>query len=129
LLSFNQTTTTSDSSNSQGNVSSIEGSVFSANHRMIMLNGSAPHTHVITNFRPSNVSSNENGTMTYTGSSIVSMPEDPIIDVPTTIRISDEVISVFSNPSSVDGHFGETPIYAAISIGHEKDRRGPAYFF
>jgi hypothetical protein len=67
--------------------------------------------------------------MTYTSSSIVSMPEDAIVDVPTTIRISDEVISVFPNPSSVDGHFGETLIYAAISIGHEKDRRGPAYLF
>ena len=56
------------------------------------------------------------------------MPEGPIVDAPTTIIISGEVISVFPNPSSVDGHFGETPIYTAISIGHDKDHRGPAYF-
>ena len=111
LLSFNQTTTTTD--NSDGNSSSIEGAVFSANLRMIMLNGSGAHTHVITNFVLSNVSSNENGTMTYTGNSTISMPEAPIVDVPTTIKISGEIISIFPDPSSVEGHFGDTPIYGA----------------
>jgi hypothetical protein len=125
LLSFNQTATVSDSPNSQGNASSLEGAVFSANLRMIMLNGSSPHTHVITNFRLSNVSFNDNGTMTLTGSSTVSMPEAPIVDVPTTIKVSGQVISIFPDPSSVDGHFGNTPIYAAIFNGHENDNRGP----
>jgi hypothetical protein len=52
--------------------------------------------------------------MIYTRSSTVSMPVAPIVDVPTTIKISGEIKSVFSDPSSVDGHFGETPIYAAM---------------
>lgn len=124
LLSFNQTGTASDSPNNQGNVSSIEGAFFSANLRMIMLNGSAPHTHVITNFRLSNVSFNENGTTTYTGSSTISMPEGPIVDVPTIIKLSGELISIFPDPSSAEGHFGDTPIYAAISMGHGKDYSG-----
>jgi hypothetical protein len=118
-----------DSPNCQGNVSSIEGAVFSANlRRIIMLDESAPHTHVITNLRLSNVSSNENGTMTITGSSTVSMPEGPIVDAPTAIMISGEAISVFPNPSSVNGHFGETPTYRQTSIGYEKDHSGSAYF-
>jgi energy-converting hydrogenase Eha subunit F len=124
LLSFNQTGTASDSPNNQANVSSIEGAFFSANLRMIMLNGSAPHTHIITNFRLSNVSFNENGTTTYTGSSTVSMPDGPIVDVPTIIKLSGELISIFPDPSSAEGHFGDTPIYAAISMGHGKDYAG-----
>jgi hypothetical protein len=131
LLAFyypSRTQRASDSPNNQGIVSGIEGAVLNASLRMIMLNGSAPHTNVITNFRLSDVSSNENGTMTYTSSLTVIMPEAPIVDVSTTFKVSSDVISIFPDASSVDGHFGETPIYTAISIGHEKDHRGPAYF-
>jgi hypothetical protein len=82
----------------------------------------------MTNFRLSDVSSNENGTMTDAGSSTVSMPEGPIVNVSTTVKVSGEVVSTIPDPSTLDGHFGETPTYAAISIGHENDHRGPAYF-
>lgn len=129
LLSFNETTAATGAANatttqnSDGNTSTL--AVFNADFRMIMLNGSAPHTHVITNFILSNVSSNENGTTTYTGNSTVSLPAGPLVGVTTTIKLSGEVISIFPNPSSVDGHFGDTPIYAAISNGHENNNRGP----
>jgi hypothetical protein len=66
--------------------------------------------------------------MTYAGSSTVSMPEGPIVNVPTTVKVSGEVISTIPGPSTLDGHFGDTPIYTAISIGHENDHRGPAHF-
>jgi hypothetical protein len=128
LLSFNETTTitTTTAANSDDNASSlVAAAVFNADFRMIMLNGSGAHTHVITNFILSNVSSNENGTMTYTGNSTISMPEVPIADVPTTIKISGEIISIFPEPSSVDGHFGDTPIYGAVANGSENNRRGP----
>jgi hypothetical protein len=124
LLSFNQTTTTTD--NSDSNASSLAAAaVFNANLRMIMLNGSGAHTHVITNFKLSNVSSDENGTMTYTGNSTISMPEAPIVDVPTTIKISGEVISIFPDPSRVDVHFGDTPIYGVVAHGPDNNMRGP----
>jgi hypothetical protein len=74
----------------------------------------------------SNISSNDNSTVTYTGSSTVSMPDAPIVDVRTTIEVSGEIISIFSDPSSVVGHFDDTPIYAAISIGRDNDNRGPS---
>jgi hypothetical protein len=123
LLSFNETTT---AENSDDNASSLAAAaVFNADFRMIMLNGSGEHTHVITNFRLSNVSSDENGTMTYNGNTTVSMPEAPIVDVPTTIKVSGEIISIFPEPSSVDGHFGDTPIYGAVANGPENHRRGP----
>src|ERR687892_2848858 len=131
LLSFNETTTTTNTENSEGNASSLEAAaIFNANLRMIMLNGSGAHTHVITNFILSNVSSNENGTMTYTGNSTVSMPDAPIVDVPTTIKVSGEIISIFPDPSKVNQHFGNTPIYGA-AIEEEGPRRpppGPAPF-
>jgi hypothetical protein len=121
LLSFNETTTTE---NSEDNASSLAAAaIFNANLRMIMLNGSGAHTHVITNFILSNISSNENGTMTYTGNSTISMPEAPIADVPTTIKVSGEIISIFPDPSKVNQHFGNTPIYGAVV--EEEGLRGP----
>ena len=89
-----------------------------------MLDGSQAHSHVITNFRLSNISSNENGTTTYTGNSTISMPEAAFEDVPTSIKISGEIVSIFLDPSSVDGHYGNTPIYGAV-IPEEALRRPP----
>ncbi|MDQ4100676.1 MAG: hypothetical protein M3115_00600 [Thermoproteota archaeon] len=125
LFSFNQTTTSDSANTQENNVSGIEGAVFSSNLRMIMLNGSAPHTHIITNFRLSSVSSNENGTTIYTGTSTVSMPEGPIVGVPTTIKVSGELISIHPDPSAVHNHFGDTQIYGAKATHHEKDYGGP----
>jgi hypothetical protein len=126
LLSFNGTTiATTTTENGDGNASSVAAAaVFNANLRMIMLDGSEAHTHVITNFRLSNVSSNnENGTTTYTGNSTISLPEAAFEDVPTTIKVSGEIISIFPDPSSVDEHYGNTPIYGAIL--QEEDLRRP----
>jgi hypothetical protein len=120
LLSFNQTTTDNNNENASG----AAAAVFNANLRMIMLNGSGAHTHVITNFRLSNISSEENGTMTYNGNSTIGMRDAPIVDVQTTIKISGEIISIFPDPSSVNDHFGSTPIYGVIEHGSENNMRG-----
>lgn len=130
LLSFNETTiaTTTTTENGDGNASSMAAAaVFNANLRMIPLNGSEAHTHVITNFRLSNVSSNnENGTTTYTGNSTISTPEAAFENVPTTIKVSGEIISIFPDPSSVDEHYGNTPIYGVV-LPEEDQRRGHNY--
>lgn len=125
LLSFNETTTT-ENGGGVNTSSPAAAAVFNTDFRMIMLDGSAPHTHVITNFILSNVSSNENGTMTYTGNSTISMPEGPLVGVPTTIKVSGEVISIFPDPSTVNQHFGNTPIYGAV-LPEEGQRRGQHY--
>jgi hypothetical protein len=128
LLSFNETSspvTRTTTENDDGNASSLAAAaIFNANFRMIMLDGSQAHSHVITNFRLSNISSNENGTTTYTGNSTISMPEAAFEDVPTSIKISGEIVSIFPDPSSVDGHYGNTPIYGAV-IPEEALRRPP----
>ena len=124
LLSFNETTTTTENSEGNAYSSPAATAIFNADLRMIMLNGSGAHTHVITNFMLSNISSNENGTTTITGNSTISMREAPIIDVPTTIKVSGEIISIFPDPSKVNLHFGNTPIYGVV-IPEEALRRPP----
>ena len=123
LLSFNHTTT----QNSDNNASSLAAAVFHANLRMIMLNGSGAHTHVITNFKLSNISSYTNGTTTYIGNSTISMPDAPIADVPTTIKISGEIISIQPDPVTVNEHFGNTPIYGVVAnaLDNNNTRRPP----
>jgi hypothetical protein len=131
LLSFNETTIATTETG-DGNASSLAAAaVFNADFRMIMLNGSHAHTHVITNFRLSNISSNENGTTTYTGNSTISMPEAAFEDVPTTIKVSGEIISIYPEPSKVNEHYGNTPIYGVVLVEEEGLRRpphGPAPF-
>jgi hypothetical protein len=124
LLSFNETTTGAASENSGGNASSIvtTGAFFTANFKMVPIDGSSPHAHVATNFILSNVSSSQNDTVTYTGTSTLSMPEGPIADVPTTIEFSGELISILLDPSAVSQHFGNTPIYGVVLP--EEDKRG-----
>ncbi len=126
MPSFNERTATT-TENGDANASSLAtAAVFNADFRMIMLNGPGAHAHVITNFMLSDVSSNnENGTKTYIGNSTISMPEAPIVDVPTTIKISGEIISIFPDPSRVNEHFGNTPIYGAIRVEEEGSRRPP----
>jgi hypothetical protein len=123
LLSFNQTTT----QNIDNNASSVAAAVFHANLRMIMLNGSGAHTHVITNFKLSNISSYANGTAMYIGNSTISMPDAPIVDVPTTIKISGEIISIFPDPAKVNEHFGNTPIYGVVGNGPDNNTRRPPH--
>ncbi len=130
LLSFNETTlaTSTTTENGSGNASSpAAAAIFNANFRMIALNGSQAHTHVITNFRLSNISSNENGTTTYTGNATISMREEAFADVPTTIKVTGGIISIFPEPSRVHEHYGNTPIYGAIVEEEElrRQHRGP----
>jgi hypothetical protein len=127
LPSFNETTiaTTTTAESGDGNASNLAAAaVFNADFRMIMLDGSQAHTHVITNFRLSDISSNENGTTIYTGNSTISMPEAAFEDVPTTIKVTGEIISIFPEPSRVEEHYGNTPVYGAI-IQEEDLRHAP----
>jgi hypothetical protein len=125
LLSFNETSAAQNGSNNN-DASILATAVFNADLRMIRLNGSGAHTHVITNFRLSNVSFDPNGTTTYTGNSTISMRDGPVIGVPTTIKVSGEIISIFPDPSPLKDHFGNTAIYGVIQARPpERERGGP----
>lgn len=127
LFSFNQTTSNYNNTNTSNNTTNatttIPKVVFNADFRMIMLNGSAPHSHVITNFNASNISSYANGTKTFTGTSTISLREGPQTEIPTIIKISGQVISILPDPSRIHHHFGNTPIYGVLEEHHRNERQ------
>jgi hypothetical protein len=109
---------------SQGNTSSSSGPTFNASVEMIMLNGTAAHTHTITNFVLTNTSMPNDMTRIFNGTSTASMREGPVTDIPTGISImGDKVISIWLDPSKINNHFGNTPIYGTVMNEHG-DRQG-----
>lgn len=109
---------------SQGNIPSSSGPTFNAAVEMIMLNGMAAHTHTITNFVLANTSMPNNMTRIFNGTSTASMREGPVTDIPTGISImGDKVISIWLDPSKINNHFGNTPIYGTVMNEHG-DRQG-----
>jgi hypothetical protein len=109
---------------SQGNISSSSGPTFNASVEMIMLNGTAAHRHAITNFVLANTSMPNNMTRIFNGTSTASMREGPVTDIPTGISImGDKVISIWLDPSKINNHFGNTPIYGIVMNEHG-DRQG-----
>jgi hypothetical protein len=107
-----------------GNTTSpFERSPFDAQMEMIRLNGTAGHTHTITNFVLANMSQPNSMTKVFNGTSTASMREGPVTDIPITIRImGDKVISIWLDPSRVENHYGNTPIYGIVN--DEKPRPG-----
>lgn len=105
---------------SQGNTSSSPlGSVFNTSFKMVKLNGTAAHNHTITNFVLSNMSMPNNMTRIFNGTATASLKEGPVTDIPTSIRImGDKVISIWLDPSKVNNHFGNTPIYGTVMDEH-----------
>lgn len=112
--------------NWKGNILSNEtaanpqGITFSANVRMVMINGSAEHGHAITNFNVTDVSE-ENGIKTFNGTSDINLFDRIVEDVPSSIRVlGEDVISIWVDPTRVEEHYGNTPIYGVVS----DDERG-----
>lgn len=105
--------------------SPFEGSPFDMQIEMVRFDGSAYHTHSITNFVLANISQPNNLTKIFNGTSTASMREGPVTDIPTTIRImEDKVISIWLDPSRIENHYGNTPIYGLV-MDVDKSRPGP----
>jgi hypothetical protein len=101
------------------------GSPFDAQVQMVRLNGTAGHTHTITNFVLASASQADNMTKVFNGTSTASMREGPVTDIPTSIRImGDKVISIWLDPSRIENHYGNTPIYGLV-MDDGKSRPGP----
>ena len=105
----------------QGN-GALGGESFNAQFEMVRLNGSAGHTHTITNFVASNSSQVNNSTI-FNGTATASMREGPVTDIPSSITITgDKVISILLDPSKISNHYGDTPIYGLV-MDDRKDMR------
>ncbi|SRR6266540_4121927 len=90
-------------------------SAFSTSFEMTMLDGKNSHTHTLTNFALTNKSTENNSTKVFTGTSSVSLKNGIVQNILTTIKfMGDRVISIWVDPSKVDNHFGNTPIYGNI---------------
>src|SRR5919199_163097 len=113
---INHTSTTTPTSNA--NDSRLQGEtadIFTASFRMIMTNGSAMHTHTITNFVLQNKSMPNKTTIVFNGTASASLREGIVSDVPTSIKVMDgRVISIWLDPAKVKNHYGNTPIFGIV---------------
>ena len=81
--------------------------LFNAAIEMIKPDGTAKHTHTLTDFVVLNVSHPDNNSTLYDGTSTISLQAGPATDIPTPIqKTNDKVIIININPESVDNHFG-----------------------
>jgi hypothetical protein len=103
----------------QGN-ETLAGESFDAQFEMVRLNGSAAHTHTITNFVASNSSQINNSTVMFNGTATASMREGPVTDIASSVTITgDKVISIWLDPSKINNHYGNTPIYGLVMDDNE----------
>ena len=99
-----------------GDDNKLIAAMFQASFDMILLNGSSLHTHNINNFTLSQIpNNNENNNYVINGTATISMKDGPVNDVPISINVLDNnVISIWTDPSKINNHFGNTPIYGQI---------------
>lgn len=85
--------------------------VFNANFEMIKTDGTSTHTHTLTNYILTDVSSQNNSTI-FNGTGTISMPEGPVTEVPVNIQVLNNTLGVvFIGPDKIDSHFGTNPTY------------------
>lgn len=90
---------------------------------MVRLSGVAKHEHTmsVSDFNLTNVNNFMNNTdqvltTTFNGTSKITMEGSPQNNVPTSIKMMDKgTISLWVDPSKINYHFGNTPIYGVIS--------------
>jgi hypothetical protein len=98
---------------------------FDASFTMVLLNGSAKHSHHISNFSLTNVN-DENDTLSYTGLATVTLRAGPMKDVPVEIKVfNHNVISIWFDPTKVNSHFGQSPIYGTVLNKKDMEGKGP----
>ncbi len=89
---------------------------FKAAIEMVKPDGTARHTHALTDFVVVNVSYPDNTSMLYNGASTISLQAGPPTNIPTSIQKStDNVIIINIGPESVGNHIGKLPIYSIRS--------------
>jgi hypothetical protein len=85
---------------------------FNAAFNMVMLNGSEPHKHNITDFKMTGSPPKNGIATTYNGTATVTLKTGPASDVPISIKlIGPRAMSLWIDPAKTEGHFGNTPIY------------------
>ncbi|HYG00705.1 MAG TPA: hypothetical protein VD815_11475 [Candidatus Saccharimonadales bacterium] len=107
----------SNSTETSSNNTSV--GTFNAAIDMMRPDGTARHTHTLTDFVLLNSSSPSGTNSTYfNGTSTVSLANGPALDIPTSIKLSnDNIVNIWIDPESVERHFGESPtIFGIVAI-------------
>jgi hypothetical protein len=108
----NQSSTTTTTTTETGGLSNA---TFNSKFNMVMTNGSALHDHEIYDFRLTDMTMPNNSTTVYNGTATITMREGPVPNVPVSIRSMDNnVISIWADPTKINNHFGNTPIFGII---------------
>ena len=109
----NQTGTTV---NATAATASLPNATFHSKFNMVMTNGSAMHDHEISDFTLADISKPNNSTIVYNGTATITMRQGPVPDVPISIKAMDNnTISIWADPTKVNNHFGDTPIFGIIA--------------
>ena len=98
---------------------SSEAPTFNASFYMVKTDGNSSHSHDIYDL-VLNTPIIDNTTSNSThinGTTTVTMKDGPITNVPTNITIlGDSAISIWINPSKVNNHFGDSPVYGTQEL-------------
>ena len=109
----NQTATTTNASTA---TASLPNATFHSKFNMVMTNGSAMHDHEIYDFTLADISKTNNSTIVYNGTATITMRQGPVPDVPISIKTTDNnTISIWADPTKLNNHFGDTPIFGIIA--------------
>lgn len=97
------------------NNDNLPTATFEAEFDMVMLNGSALHKHSIYNFTLADISKVDDKNYQASGTATVTMKDGPVNNVPLSIKsMNNNVISIWVDPTKVNNHFGNTPIFGLI---------------
>jgi hypothetical protein len=73
------------------------------------------HEHRIYDFKLTGMTMPNNSTIVYNGTVTITMRQGPITNVPISIKaMGNNAISVWIDPTKIQDHFGDTPIFGTI---------------
>jgi hypothetical protein len=82
---------------------------------MVMTNGSAMHDHEIYDFKLTNMTMPNKSTAVFNGTATITMRQGPVPDVPVSIKaMENNAVSIWVDPTKIQNHFGNTPIFGTI---------------
>lgn len=100
------------------------GTTFNAAIEMIRPDGTARHTHTLTDFTILDISSESGSNSTvFNGTSTISLADGPALDIPTSVKLSNnDLITIWIDPQSVNNHFGDSSNIFGIVASPEFDK-------
>jgi hypothetical protein len=109
----NQSTATANASAATVN---LPNATLHSKFNMVMTNGSAMHDHEVYDFTLTDISMPDNSTTVYNGTATITMRQGPVPDVPISIKaMDDDAVSIWVDPTKINNHFGNTPIFGVIA--------------